>query len=69
MIHDLVCIAGSYISVGSIRSILDEMEDGQPTGAALIDTGAVYPVAFAGTAADVMEIVEEFCRSLRSGHV
>jgi hypothetical protein len=65
--HDLVNLAGSYISIGAIRSILDEVEDGQPTGNVLIDTGAVYPVAFEGSAEDVMKIVEEFCRSLRGG--
>lgn len=67
MIHDLVHIAGSYISVGSIRAIYNEMEDGQPTGAVLIDTGAVYPVAFAGSAEDVMKVIENFCEGRRSG--
>lgn len=69
MYHDLVCVAGSYISVGAIRSILDEIEDGEPTGNALVDTGAVYPVAFQGSAEDVMKIIEEFCASQRSGAV
>lgn len=67
MYHDLACIAGSYISVGAIRSVLDEMEEGEPTGNVLIDTGAAYPVAFQGSAEDVMKIIEEFCASVRGG--
>lgn len=67
MYHDLVSLAGSYISVGAIRSILDEVEEGEPTGNVLVDTGAVYPVAFQGSAEDVMKIIEEFCASVRGG--
>jgi hypothetical protein len=69
MMHDLVSIAGSYISVGAIRSILDEVEDGSLTGNVLVDTGAVYPVAFEGSAEDVMKIIEAFCASQRSGQL
>ena len=65
MMHDLVNVAGSYISVGAIRSVLDEMEDGAPTGNVLIDTGAVYPIGFEGSAEMVMQIIEEFCEQRR----
>ena len=61
MMHDLVNLAGSYVSIGAIRSVLDEVEDGAPTGNVLIDTGAVYPIGFVGSAEDVMKVIEEFC--------
>lgn len=59
--HDLVAFPGAFISLTSIHGVVDEIVDGELTGNVYIDYGQGCRVAFAGSALDVMDIVNSFC--------
>lgn len=59
--HDLVSFPGAYISLTSIHGIEDDVEDGQPTGAVIINYGQGFRISFEGSVSDVMEIIDAYC--------
>jgi hypothetical protein len=64
--HDLIAFPGARISLTAIDGIVNEMEDGKPTGVVTINYGR-HSLSFEGSEADVMEIIDAYCGLAASG--